>query len=162
MKRTLSLSVNLKIRLAVMSFLFMTASTPIPSASRMYSIFSTSAMVLGIPSFFAAAQARMFASDEPVSATNASKLRISSSMSTSEFRPSALITATLSPSVSESSRQRLLLLSMIFMTLTFPMIWRATISAVWLPPRIMTLFTSRFTVPMSFISICVPSRLEMM
>ena len=71
-ERTLLLKVNLNILPAVISFLLMTASTPISSANLIYSIFSTSAIVFCTPIFFTATLASMLVSLLLVTATNAS------------------------------------------------------------------------------------------
>ena len=71
-RRALPLTVYLKRRPAVMSFLLMIESTPISSARRMYSMFSTSATVLLIPNRLAITQARTLASSFLVRATKAS------------------------------------------------------------------------------------------
>ena len=131
-KRTLSDRVNLKMRPAVMSFLLMTASTPMSSASRTYSRFSTWATVRATPNFFATTQARMFASSFPVTATTASYSRRPSSTRKSELRPSPFTSCA------------------------------ETISAISLPPRIITLSTSTLSLPMNFMMAGMPSRLAMM
>ena len=148
MNLTLSLSVNLKILPAVMSFLLITASTPILSARRIYSMFSTSAIVLATPRLFAATLARMFVSELLVTATNASYSLIDSSRSISEFRPSPLTTTTLLGSLSESSRHFSLFISMSFTDSICLAICLARISPVGLPPRIITLLTSMLRLPM--------------
>ena len=79
MVRTLSERVKRKIRPAVISFLLMTESMPISSASEMYSRFSTSAMVLETPIFLAATQASTLVSELEVTAIKASQVRTSSS-----------------------------------------------------------------------------------
>ena len=145
---TLLLRVNLKIRPAVMSFLLITASTPILSASLIYSRFSTSAMVLSTPRLFAATQARMFVSELFVTATNASYSLIDSSRSISELRPSPFTTVTFEGSFSESSRHFALFISMSLIDSICLLSCFATISPIGLPPRIIRLFTSMFFLPM--------------
>ena len=162
MNLTLLLSVNLKMRPAVMSFLLMTASTPILSARRMYSRFSTSAITLAIPRLFAATQARILVSELLVTATNASYSFMDSSSSISELRPSPFTTITLLGSFSERSRHLALFISISFTESISLAICLATISPIGLPPRIITLLTSMFFLPIYFISISIPSRSEMM
>ena len=161
-KRTLSESVNLKIRPAVINFLLMTASTPISSASFRYSIFSTSAITRSTPNFLATTQARILASSLSVTATKASKFLIDSSTRKSEFRPSPLTTVTDSGSRSESSRHRLLSESIIFTLEIWLLSCSATSSPIRLPPRIIVLSTSILSLPRKCINEAIPSRLEMM
>ena len=78
-KRAFPDKVNLKILPAVISFLLITVSTPISSASRIYSIFSTSATVRGTPNFLATTHDRTLLSSLSVSAMKASKSLIPSS-----------------------------------------------------------------------------------
>ena len=162
MKRTLLLRVNLKILPAVMSFLFITASTPMLSASLMYSRFSTSAIVLGTPRLFAATQARMFVSELLVTATNASYSLIDSSRSMSEFRPSPFTTITFDGNFSERSRHLALFISISLMESSCLLNCLATISPIGLPPRIMRFLTSMLSLPIYLVSISIPSLLEMM
>ena len=162
MNLTLLLRVNLYIRPAVMSFLLITASTPILSARRIYSRFSTSAIVLDIPNLFAATQARMFVSELFVTATNASKSLIDSSMSMSELRPSPFTTLTLSGRFSESSRHLALFISIILMLSSCLLICLATISPIGEPPRIIRFLTSMSILPIYCISRFMPSLLDTM
>ena len=159
---TLLLRVILKILAAVMSFLLMTVSTPISSASLMYSMFSTSATVLPTPNFFATTQARMFASSFPVTATNASKSLIFSSWRKSELRPSPLTTSTLSSVFSLSSIHLRLSESMTFTVSTCLQIPLATISPTALAPRIMTFRISTLVLPRKSIIGPIPSLVVMM
>ena len=105
-KRALPPRVNLNMLEAVISFLLITLSTPISSARRMYSIFSTSATVRGTPSFLAITQVSTLVSSLPVRATKASHSLIPSSKSRSELRPSPSTTSMLSSRSSVSLTQR--------------------------------------------------------
>ena len=147
MNLTLLLRVNLNILPAVISFLFITASTPMLSASLMYSMFSTSAIVLATPRLFAATLARILVSELLVTATNASYSLMDSSIRKSELRPSPLTTITLSGSLSDRSMHLSLFISMILMVSSCFDICFARISAVGLPPRIMRLLTSMSLFP---------------
>ena len=162
MNLTLLLSVNLNMRLAVISFLLITASTPMLSARRIYSIFSTSAITLAIPRLFAATHARILVSELFVTATKASYSFMDSSRSMSELRPSPFTTITLLGRLSDKARHFALFISMSFTESSTLAICFATISPIGLPPRIITLFTSMFLFPIYFISISIPSRFEMM
>ena len=162
MNLTLLLRVNLNMRPAVMSFLLMTASTPMLSASLIYSRFSTSAMVLGTPRLFAATHASMFVSELFVTAMNASYSLIDSSRSMSEFLPSPFTTITLEGSFSDRSRHFSLFISMSLMLSICLLICFATISPIGLPPRIMMFLTSMFSLPTYLMSMSIPSLVEMM
>ena len=162
MKRTLLLRVILKIFPAVMSFLLMTASTPISSANLIYSIFSTSAIVFSTPNFFATTHARMFASSLPVTATKASKSLMPSSRRKSESRPSPLITNTLLSVFSLSSTHLRLSWSSTFTVSTSLHIAFATISPIGPAPRIITLLISMLLLPRKSIMGPIPSLVVMM
>ena len=140
----------------------MIASTPMLSANLMYSRFSTSAIVRVMPSLFAATQARMLVSELFVTATKASKSLIDSSISISEFLPSPFTTITLSGSLPDSSRHFSLFISISLTVSICLAICLATISPIGLPPRIITFLISISFLPMYFMSISIPSRLEMM
>ena len=142
MERTLLLRVKRNILPAVISFLFMTASTPIPSASFIYSIFSTSAMVFGTPIRLAATQVRILVSELLVTATKASHSFTFSSTRISVLRPSPFIASTLSPNFAARYSQRSCLCSIILMLSTAPSIFLARISPILPPPTIISFFIS--------------------